>query len=230
MILKEIRISNFRSIPEETSVLLNPRCRVLIGINESGKSNILKAASLLDPDIKIDKEDIREPLPDEDPIKKSEVLFIFQLEDADLKNIFESLKTKLLSKKYDEPILKKGSKLKLFDFMKKFNEALYEVDLIKGERKPLYWTLSDSYKVESSNWKKPSEKCPETLKIGEKQVKLKSKSLIHAKDYSGIPSEYLEDITPEYVAEIVGKEYTSFLKDNLPQCVFWKYSDKNLRR
>lgn len=49
MRLNHVDISNFRSIK---SIVINfdPKCRVLVGINESGKSNILEALSLLDPD------------------------------------------------------------------------------------------------------------------------------------------------------------------------------------
>jgi len=41
MKLDKAEIVNFRSIKKET-VVFDPACRVLVGINESGKSNILK--------------------------------------------------------------------------------------------------------------------------------------------------------------------------------------------
>lgn len=47
MILNRIEISNFRSISEET-IKFEPQCRVLVGINEAGKTNILDAIALLD--------------------------------------------------------------------------------------------------------------------------------------------------------------------------------------
>ena len=51
MILKKITIENFKSIRDEISFeikeIANKKCFVLLGINESGKSNILEAISLL---------------------------------------------------------------------------------------------------------------------------------------------------------------------------------------
>ena len=51
MILKKITIKNFKSIRDEISFeikeIANKKCFVLLGINESGKSNILEAISLL---------------------------------------------------------------------------------------------------------------------------------------------------------------------------------------
>ena len=47
MRLDRVEIANFRSIKDVT-ITFEPRCRVLLGINESGKSNILNALVLLD--------------------------------------------------------------------------------------------------------------------------------------------------------------------------------------
>ncbi len=58
MKLNKINIKNFRSI-EEMELILEPRCQIFVGINESGKSNILKAISLLSQDIELDIDDSR---------------------------------------------------------------------------------------------------------------------------------------------------------------------------
>lgn len=54
MRLKSVEIRNFRSINDIT-VDFDPTCRVLVGINESGKSNILNALALLSDDNDPDK-------------------------------------------------------------------------------------------------------------------------------------------------------------------------------
>ncbi len=58
MKFSRVQIKNFRSIKDLT-IHLDPRCRTLVGINESGKSNILSALSYLAKDKAPSKTDIR---------------------------------------------------------------------------------------------------------------------------------------------------------------------------
>ena len=67
MELEKVILFNFRSI-KYVSIDFNHKCRILVGINESGKTNILKALSLLSEEAPISKDDIREPLPNETEI------------------------------------------------------------------------------------------------------------------------------------------------------------------
>ncbi len=79
MRLHHVDIKNFRLLGD-VQVEINPTCRVLVGINESGKSNILRALSLLSKDYQpVEKDDLREALPDEDRIVESYVRFVFRL-------------------------------------------------------------------------------------------------------------------------------------------------------
>ena len=86
MQLDRVEIRNFRSIKQAT-VGFQPRCRVLVGINESGKSNVLQALALLDSERKVQKTDIREPLPGEEPDAPSYVSFVFSLDKIDRENL-----------------------------------------------------------------------------------------------------------------------------------------------
>ena len=52
MKLKNATIRNFRSIDNQ-KIEFEPSCRILVGINESGKSNVLKALTLLSNEISI---------------------------------------------------------------------------------------------------------------------------------------------------------------------------------
>jgi predicted ATP-dependent endonuclease of OLD family len=62
---------------------LEPRCRVLVGINEAGKTNILKALSLLDPDAQIQPSDRRESRPGEPYDQEAYVRFVFVFDEQD---------------------------------------------------------------------------------------------------------------------------------------------------
>ena len=46
MKIKEIHIENFRSIKNET-IVMDKNCLILLGKNEAGKSNVLKAIAAL---------------------------------------------------------------------------------------------------------------------------------------------------------------------------------------
>src|SRR5690348_12551930 len=103
MKLSKVVIENFRSI-EEATIALRPRCRVLVGINESGKSNILKALSLLDPNVKISPEDLRESSHNQPPVSEGEVMFHFSLEEEDYNQVLDLLPGKILGD-LNSPIL-----------------------------------------------------------------------------------------------------------------------------
>jgi predicted ATP-dependent endonuclease of OLD family len=90
MKLQKIEIENYRSI-KKLEFVFEPRCRVLVGINESGKSNILHALSHLDPDVKVSAHDLREAGRDEDGNLKGRIWFRFQLEDIECEEVTSEL-------------------------------------------------------------------------------------------------------------------------------------------
>src|SRR3989344_8795037 len=97
MKLDRVEIKNFRSI-QEIKIDFDPPCRVLVGINESGKSNILNALALLSDDYDpVKKDDLREALPDEDPIEESYVRFVFKFEKNQADKALENVSSKILA-------------------------------------------------------------------------------------------------------------------------------------
>jgi len=77
MKLLSAHVTNFRSI-KAAKIIFDPRCLVLVGINEAGKSNVLKALSALG-DFVPTRDDIREPLLNEEPITEAGIEFRFSL-------------------------------------------------------------------------------------------------------------------------------------------------------
>jgi predicted ATP-dependent endonuclease of OLD family len=65
------------------SMVLDPSCLVLLGVNETGKSNILRALSLLNPNVAISPDDVRQIGSAEDPPRESSVEFFFPLSDEE---------------------------------------------------------------------------------------------------------------------------------------------------
>ncbi len=236
MRLKYAKIINFRSI-QEMRVDFDPSCRILVGINESGKSNILRALSMIGEDFSPTAEDVREPLPRERPIEEAYIWFVFGLDKADMDEIYAKVKPKLLSKKEDATLMTltakvKGTPTKFNYSLKRFadtrNEGLYTVDVEDGSKSGSYWTVA-GYTV-LPNWKKPSKACPAdfTVDVGGVAKPLNGFSLINTDDYAEIPAEYLEPIDTTYVNRVVGSEISDFIEESLPEVIFWRYEENNL--
>lgn len=229
MKLKYAKIVNFRSI-QEVKIDFDPPCRILVGINESGKSNILKALSMLGDGFSPTPEDVREPLPQEKTIEESYIWFVFKLGKGDIEKIYTLLKPKILAKKTECPLLKNSQKeFSLRDFCSERNEGLYSVNVKTQGKSGSYWELKGSYEV-LKNWKKPSVNCPAdyNVQIGTTLALLKNFSLVNTQDYTDIPETYLEDVDAEYVNEVIGEEIVKFVPQALPKVIFWQYDEKNL--
>jgi len=74
MYLKECKINNFRSI-KVLDISFENSFQILVGMNESGKSNILRALSFLNSDINPLDDDVRDAIHDEEPIRNSDIQF-----------------------------------------------------------------------------------------------------------------------------------------------------------
>ncbi|WP_318785964.1 ATP-dependent nuclease [Methanimicrococcus hacksteinii] len=90
MILSKIEIKNFRSIKHLT-IDTDTKCQIYVGINESGKSNILKAISLLNSN-EFSMDDIRFEGKQEEPIEESFVKYYYEFDEMEVENIFDDIK------------------------------------------------------------------------------------------------------------------------------------------
>jgi len=90
MKLSYVTIKNFRSIAD-AKITMEPSCRILVGVNEAGKSNVLRALSLLSKEIAPTPADIREPGRDEPIDQEAYVRFVFTLDDAEIESAFKAM-------------------------------------------------------------------------------------------------------------------------------------------
>jgi predicted ATPase len=229
MKLKYAKIVNFRSI-QNAQISFDPMCRILVGINESGKSNILQALSMIGEDFTPTPEDVREPLPKEKSVDESYIWFVFTLDKSEVEQVYTELKSKILAKKIGVSLFKTSAKeITLKDFCYRKNEGLYNVNVITQEKSGSHWAIDAGYEL-LSNWKKPSSTCPTDFQVqfDSKQVLLKKYSLINVSEYPDIPEDYLEDTDAKYINQLVGSEISTLITDNLPEVIFWKYDEENL--
>lgn len=229
MRLKHVVVQNFRSIGL-INITFDPRCRVLVGINESGKSNILRALSMISDKIQPTSEDLREPLPSEKPISESRIKFFFGLESDDIEKTYDNLLQKLLTSNQEDLILEnsRGQKITIKEFCELRDEGLYDIDVKKRTKNANYSTLEDGY-ITLKNWKKPNDSCPADFAVDRKgeQVKVVDYALINTKDFD-IPENYLDDIEPKDINDLVGKEISTIVKQKLPEIIWWEYKEENL--
>jgi hypothetical protein len=221
MRLQRAEIRNFRSI-ENVDIVFEPRCRVLVGINESGKSNILRALSFLDPEAKVESGDLRELRSNEKPYKAAYLRFHFGLSEDDKLKALKSFKQKVAGDVVKEPIICIAkSKYSIADFINSRSVTLYEINLIDGTRRFLYFALpSDSEVI--GNWRLRNTDPP----LGGQASSVDPRVIHHVK--SRLVSSELNEFKPEDLNNLVGAEFNALLKDSMPDVVFWEYDEDQL--
>jgi len=229
MKLNRVEIKNFRSIKDIT-VSFDPACRVLVGINESGKSNILNALAFLGEDYKpVKKDDLREALPDEDPITESIVRFVFKFEKKESDELLEKISAKIATSTKNPKIVSTTKSLTIKEFCEDLHEGIYKADILKEKKFFSHWAIDSKYKL-LTDWKKPTSVCPVDFSVELKGQKyqISQYKLICASDFTDIPEEYLEDAEISDLTELSGNTITTITEENLPDTLFWEYDEDNL--
>jgi len=232
MKLTSVDIHNFRSI-ESLQVELDPTCRVLVGINESGKSNILKALASLGSFVPSKEADVREPLPDESPIREAYIKFRFGLEAAETQDITSLVGKEILVRDLSKtPIANRlGLDLVLRSFIEERSTGLYEVDILTQKKKAKYWAIDPQYKL-APGWMKPSETCPAELQVsgipGFEGLQVKAAKLVYRPDFPKFSDEIFAAASIHDLASVVGTKVVETIEGTLSETVLWEYSDQYL--
>jgi len=138
MKLKEIDIENFRSIKNEKIVFTHD-CLVLLGKNEAGKTNVLKAIASLFDEYKVSNKDRRKRLENE-KIEQYFVRAVFELTPADFNIIEERFNQKYTGTEH----VKFKSGISFKEFVKKvFYNFIIKIKIADGEEPTnLYWSYN----------------------------------------------------------------------------------------
>lgn len=230
MRLSRVEIKNFRSLKDVT-IDFTTSCRILVGINESGKTNILSALSLLDPETTPENDDLRQLGPNEDTNQDAFVRFVFVLDKEARSRIYENLAIHVLAEDLTAPIITIGrQKLNLAQFCDQRTEALYRVDIRKKTKSFTGWVLPASSRV-LGEWKQPKQDCPAGVKVRRKEgeaVDLNKCTLVNVQQLPDIDPAYLTGVKAEDLNNLFINELSGCLQDRLPECVYWKYDEANL--
>jgi len=231
MRLKYVKIKNFRSI-KDCTVEFDPTCRILAGINEAGKSNILNALALLCEGYSpVKKDDVREPSPyGEEPVVESYVRFSFSLEKAESDALFNAISEKILAGANTFKLATDGTaSLTLKDLCHARNEGLYIANIIDETKSVGAVALPTPLQL-VGEWKKPSKLCPPgyTFELEGESYLLAHFQLVKAADCKEIPETHLEDATIKDFSSLYYKSINAITKENLPDALFWEYEEKNI--
>ena len=224
MYLKECKINNFRSI-KTLDISFENSFQILVGMNESGKSNILRALSFLNSDINPLDDDVRDAIHDEEPIRNSDIKFVYGIEKSETGEIYKNISSRFFSSDLNNPIIKIGSKtLSLSDFCSYKKEGIYKIDIANKSKCSTYWEMDASKCRILPNWRKVPENW-----AGYSQFDENDFDFINISDYAEISDDdTLEELTVEDLNSVVGEEIVSIVNDNLNECIIWKYNESNL--
>ena len=231
MRLTSVDIANYRSLREVT-IRLDPACRILVGINESGKSNILNAMSLLSDAIEPNRlNDVRDSLPNEPEVDEAYVRFLFQLDRSDTDELFEAVKEEVLSDNVDPQIaIFDGMRTRLRALCARATDVRYYVDLIKEEKAFRYLPVGDSGFSVSGKWFKPSKACPASfsIQLAGTSRQVASYKLIKPEGLEPIPEEYLTELGANDVRALIGSAAIELAKAYVPSALLWSYDESDL--
>ena len=212
MKLDRFEIKNFRSIKDMTINIEErngKKCIILVGKNEAGKSNILKAISAVFNGYKVSIKDQRKTASDNDEYY---IDAIFKLTEKEISDI----KEKFIEEYHIESLDIFENNLSIASFIQEtFSEMILTLS-IKDNAKPrliycTYEELNDKYKVSNLFY----------YSTDNRQItKLEGES----------NSSLLEPLTYDYIERIVFEIIKNIIhiEDIHRRVIFWEYSDSHL--
>lgn len=225
MYLKKCQIRNFRSI-RSLNLSMENKFQTLVGLNEAGKSNILRALSLLNSEVNSTIDDVRDISHEENPSSENFVRFIFGLEEKDSNDIYKSLLNYFRMQNQQLTMFVDGdTKYTLRQFLdQRKNEALYINDLDDHVKNFSHWAIPDSIKIEK-HWKKIPNGWGGLSLLANKNIRY-----ISIKEYPKHEfDETLKEVTAKEINSLIGEVIVQYMKSiPLMPCIVWKFSENNL--
>lgn len=227
MKLSRAEIRNFRSVAD-LKLSFEPRCRVLIGINESGKSNILRALHLLDPKVTVQASDLRIELLDEPQVTSGWVRFVFQFSEDESTEISDALSKNFEESSLSRPLAQIDNEiLTAIQWIRRAHQGVHVISLPAGKRSSTTWSASSNTTI-VPGWVRNKSAEPFEILNGESKVVVAPSTFAWVGDSLTSLPDTLEEAT---IAQLYGvlTEITGLIVSReLPACIFWKYSDQYL--
>lgn len=230
MYLTHVEIKNFRSIKKLT-VRLEIGCQILVGINESGKSNILRALSLLGDEMSPTTRDVRvEGTSDDEPVDFSHVRFSLQLDGQEIENLYDSIKVNFDPKSLHLPFAhRNGESFTLRAFVAERSEGIYTIDCRTLGKTASYWALPKQWEI-APGWKTVDQTPAETVGVDSEGLE---HDLSLLKYYNTDSYEYVTsnsskpDADLTAINEEIGLAVTKKINHERPKCIYWHYNEQH---
>jgi predicted ATP-dependent endonuclease of OLD family len=228
--LTKVIFKNYRSI-KDLEFSFEPSFKILVGINESGKSNILKGLHLLSNDASSSIKDKRFALEDESPIKEAYVRFVFTLHKSDIEQIekqFYGLFDKI--DKNTKVLIGNKTSYSTQEFLNKHNQGLCTCNILTGNKTFQTWAISPGTYTAVGKFKRVNPKSssnPEII-IDSTARTLNEFKFISEENAKKLPDDSFEEATPEHVCQAWSMLVNSYAKENTPDCIYWRYEDSYL--
>jgi len=231
MRLERARIMNFRSVNDVT-IEFHPRCRVLVGINESGKSSILNALALLDPERKPRVDDVRDIRPDEDADQDAYVQFVFVLDQEERERAFARFAADVAGDLNAPLVTVDGTPQTLAEYFGSRSTLAEWVSIPSGQRNRGALGLDDDERCEvHPAWMAPRPGLGGGVTVDDLSgnprplIELK---LVHASAVQDLPEDDLVPIDIDDLNSAIDAVSWEIANDAIPGCVFWSYSNEHL--
>jgi len=222
MKLKEIDIVSYRSVTNQL-IPMNESCIGLVGLNESGKTNILSAIRLLDPSFSPSIKD-RSKLNDTLP----KVRFSFEISPKTNADAIQFCKTSF-SEDNGIAYSSLAAKLKVFEY-----NTYRQLSFVNDTHKKItryrckYSVVVDGSFFKHKEKEQASIPAEINITIDEKIYSLAKLKIVAKTDIPDSVAQLFEPVNEEYIKKLFSTPLYQFLENKLPQVVYWQYDQRYL--
>lgn len=221
MKLVRVRIKNFRSVVD-AAFEVDPSFLVLVGINESGKSSVLKALSFLDPSTKHVEADARLPGVNEPPVQDSYVQFDLRPTQAEIAADCERAK-KIVQIDDAEPLFfLRQQPITLAQAIELNGRRQHSVDVKTGLRTTRRAELPPDLVPSPDILTLMRDNAGEPLL---QNAPVQGNALVSARRIGESTAKYFQRASAEEIWAACESATPADLLPRLPQIIFWRHSD-----
>lgn len=202
---------------------------VLLGINETGKTNILRALGLLSRGVKATPDDLRLVRPDEPHPQRHEVAFTFALGDADFEATVATFREQTHGIANSLALRHGDDVLDVVSFGRRFASRLtYVVDVATNARGIQRPERGADELVLETEWLTPGPDCPASHVVTIRSARglvLRNVPIFRATDRTdATPMEFLRRATAEHVEELFWRAIIATAEARLAECIGWSFA------
>jgi energy-coupling factor transporter ATP-binding protein EcfA2 len=232
MQLVQVDVINYRSVESLSIDFQAHRAIGLVGVNESGKSNILRALALISPETKPSLSDVRVQRASDEDIDESRVLFSFQLSDKEVSGLIDEIKKTVVSQGNVVPtfVSKRGTR-QFAEFAHSLSIAYVNVDVLTQKTDVYTYAQPDESLEVVGKWATPTSAAvnvevpwmiPTTMAINPGGLVCLDDIIL------GDPPAGMHVVDAAALDELWTSKVRYLVQKQLPKALLWSYDKENL--